>query len=314
MQTLVLQNYCSRDIATLAEFFTHYLKKYPDAKLSGPEFYTYHPALEDGENVFCVLNPKQQMVGFAPMFPVLTTTERPVTSPPDIWTIILARPDLGAASEVRELLFSKVVERAQRLKAVHTLSRVRLAADLMVSQRADLEFLRQKGFEPFERVYVMRCATAEIRPALSVPTEITFRSSKLASPSEQATYLDVFNTCFPENPKTIEAVQFFFQSPLWEQGQMIGAYTSSNELVGSSLVYWDAQRGCGVTDDVMVLPPWRGQNIAKRLIGEGIRYFAAHGIPEAQLEVRASNVAAVSAYRSMGYRVINQECLLGKLI
>jgi ribosomal protein S18 acetylase RimI-like enzyme len=248
------------------------------------------------------------------MFPALTLEETTVTRFPDIWTIIVAHPEVETVAEVRELLFSKVVERVQRLKAVHALARVRLAADLMVSQKADLEYLLQKGFEPFEQVYVMSRATAESIPTVSVPVEITFRPTKLAAPGEPAAYLDVFHTCFPETPKTIAEVQFFIQSPLWAEGQMIGAYAASNELVGSILVYWDAKRGCGVVDDVMVLPLWRGQNIARRLVGDGIRYFAARGIPKVQLEVSASNVAAVSVYRSMGYRVVNQESLLGKLV
>ena len=94
---------------------------------------------------------------------------------------------------------------------------------------------------------------------------------------------------------------------------MISAYSPSSELVGSILVYGDTEKGLGVTDDVMVLPRWRGQKIAKSLIGEGLRYFWAQGISEVQLEVRASNVAAVSVYTSMGFKVINRESLLSKL-
>jgi ribosomal protein S18 acetylase RimI-like enzyme len=77
-------------------------------------------------------------------------------------------------------------------------------------------------------------------------------------------------------------------------------------------VYWDGEKGYGVTDDVMVLSNWRGQNIARRLIAEGLGYFHSQGIEDARLEVKASNKPAVSAYTSMGYGVINQETLLGK--
>jgi ribosomal protein S18 acetylase RimI-like enzyme len=314
MQNLTLQNYRSRDLAKLAEFFKTYLKKYPDAKLSRPEFYTYHPALEEGENVFCVLDSGQQIIGFAPLFPVVTTDGNAVTGPHDIWTIILASPDLETAEEVRELLFHSVVERVNRLKAVYALSRVRLAADLMVSQKADIEYLLQKGFKPFEQVYVMSRDTCQTSPTISVPIEITFRQSNLVSEEEQTAYLEVFNACFPENPKTVDELQVLLHSPLWDKGRVITAYSSSNELVGSILVYWDEQKGYGVTDDVMVLPNWRGQNIAKNLIGEGLRYFRAQGIPEVWLEVKVSNVPAVSVYTSMGYSVINQESMLGKFI
>ena len=74
------------------------------------------------------------------------------------------------------------------------------------------------------------------------------------------------------------------------------------------------EKGYGVTDDVMVLPQWRGQNIAKSLIGEGLRYFQAKGISEVQLEVKDSNVPAVPVYGTMGYSIINQEVMLGSFV
>ena len=314
MQNLAFQNYNRRDLPKLVEFHKNYLKKYPDAKLNDPEFYTYHPAFEDGENLFCVLNSARQMVGFAPLFPVVTIDDNSVIGPHDIWTVILAKPDLETADDIRGLLLRGVIEKVKKLKAVYGLSKVRLAADMMVSQEADIEYLVLKGFKPFEQVYVMGRQTIQLIPVISVPMEITLRPLKIVSEEEQMTYREVFNTCFPENPKTEEALRFFLESPLWQTGAVIGAYSPSDELVGSILVYLDEQRGCGVTDDVMVLPDWRGKNIAKRLIGEGLRYFQAKGIYEVRLEVKASNVPAVSVYRSMGYRIINRESLLGKSV
>jgi ribosomal protein S18 acetylase RimI-like enzyme len=314
MQNLTLQNYSSGYIAQLGEFLKNYRNKYPDAKLNGPEFYTYHPALEAGENVFCVLDSAHEIVGFAPLFPRLTTDENAATGPHDIWTIILAAPDLETAAEVREMLFNAIVGRTRQLQAVYGLMRVRLAADMMVSQKADLEYLLQKGFEPFEHVYVMSRDTTQDVLTISVPIKITFQQSRLASEQEQTAYLKDFNTCFLENPKTLQELQFLLESPLWDNARVISAYSSSNERVGSILVYWDEQKGYGVTDDVMVLPGWRGRNIAKSLIAEGLRYFRTLGIPKARLEVKASNAPAVSVYASMGYNVINQESLLEKFI
>jgi len=311
---LTVQNYSRRDIAKLADFFKKYLKTYPDAKLNSPEFYTYHPALADSENVFCVLDPGQQMIGFAPLFPAVTTDDNGVTGPRDIWTIILASPELETAAEVRELLFNSVVRRANQLKAVYGFAQARLAADMMVSQKADIEYLLQKGFEPFEQIYVMGRNTTKTIPTISVRSEMIFQQSKLVSEEEQAAYLGLFNACFPETPKTVDELRFLLQSSLWEKGSAICAYSSANERVGSILVYWDEQKGYGVTDEVMVLPGWRGQNIAKKLIAEGLRYFKAQGIPEVRLEVKESNRPAVSVYCSMGYRVINQEMLIGKFI
>lgn len=314
MKTLTLQNYRTNDLAKLTAFLQHYCAKYPDAKLARPEFYTFHPALEAGENVFCVLDSAQQLVGFAPVFPGVMTDANSLNGPHDVWTIILALPDSETGEQVRELLFHRAVEKVQNMKAQNGLSQVRLAADMMVSQQDDMDYLLRQGFVPFEQVYVMARETAAPIPSVHVSMPLTLRQTNLSSQAEQAEYLQAHHVCFPENPKTSDDLRMLLQSPLWDKGRMIAAYSSSNELVGSLLVHWDEQKGYGVTDDVMVLPRWRGQNIAKHLIGEGTRYFQTQGIANACLEVKASNTPAVSAYTAMGYRVINRESLLGKLI
>jgi ribosomal protein S18 acetylase RimI-like enzyme len=80
------------------------------------------------------------------------------------------------------------------------------------------------------------------------------------------------------------------------------------------MVIWDQAAGHGVAEDVMVLPAWRGQNLAKGLIGRGLEYCRSQGIPLLRLEVKSSNRPALSAYSSMGFRFINQETLFGKSI
>ena len=314
MQNLIIQNYTSSDLAKLTRFSGKYLEKYPDAKLNDPEFYTYNPVLKDGENVYCVYNSDHHVVGFAPLFPVITTDENLVTGPHDIWTIILAHPDNDKAEDIRNLLLGAVINKVKKIKSIYGLSRIRLAADMMISQEVDIDYLQRKGFETVERIYVMSYEISQAIPTIAVPTEITFRQLKLESEAEQMAYLEVHNSCFPKNPKTIEALQFLLQSPLWETGTVIAAYSPLDKLIGSVLVYCDEQKGYGVTDDVMVVPDWRGQNIAKYLISEGLRYFQAKGIFEVRLEVLVNNLPAVSVYKAMGFGVINQEIILGKTV
>jgi ribosomal protein S18 acetylase RimI-like enzyme len=184
----------------------------------------------------------------------------------------------------------------------------------MVSQEADIEYLESKGFETFERLYVMARDTAQAIAPGSVPVGITLRPLALASETEQVAYLEVHNACFPENPKTVQELQFLLQSPHWETGTAIAAYSPPDDLEGGILVYRDEQTGYGVVDDVMVLPPWRGKGIAKSLVGEGLRYLRARGVSNVRLEVKANNAPAVAVYEVMGYSVVNQEILLGKFV
>lgn len=314
MQNFTIQHYRSQDIAQLADFFKHYLTAYPDAKVNHPEFYTYHPALQDGDNVFCVFDAAQCMVGFAPLLPVVTTDEHGVTGPHTMWTIMLVRPTVTAADTVRDLLLNGIVERANQLKLTAGLARTRLAVDLMISQKAELDYLRQKGFTPFEHLLVMQRDLAQAIPTVHASLTVTVRPSTLATAEEQLAYLQLFNTCFPENRKTLAELHFLLQSPLWQKGRAITAYSPTHEFIGSILVYWDEQQVYGITDDVMVLPPWRGQQIAKHLIREGLRYCQEQGLAEVRLEVKASNAPALAVYTSMGYHVLNEAWLFGQFI
>jgi ribosomal protein S18 acetylase RimI-like enzyme len=307
---LKIQQYTKDDLPKLVSFCKNYLETYPDAKLYAPEFYTYHPALQDSKNVLCVFDSAQRMVGFAPLSPVLADNE---DGPHDIWAVILAEPNLEISEIVREFLFTGVVERANELKASHSLPRIRLAADMMASQVADIDFLKLKGFEVFDRVVVMSRDTMAEIPPISVPDGVTFRQQKLASEEEQVAYLQVYNRCFPSSPKTLEGLRFLLESPIWEMGVAIAAYAPLNEYIGSILIYLD-EDGFGITDDVMVLPQWRGQNIAKGLIREGLNYFQGNGVSEVRLEVLVNNVPAVSVYESMGFCSVNEQVLLGKYV
>jgi GNAT superfamily N-acetyltransferase len=314
MKTLTLQPYNQKEINRLAAFCKTYLKKYPDAKLMTPEFYTYHPALKEEENVFCVFDEQQEMVGFAPLFPVMTTEESGITGPHEIGTVMLAIGEMETAVSIHELLFQAIVARVNSLKAEYGLSQAKLAADMMVSQKTDIDYLLQKGFTPFEQIIVMRCDTSQANPTITTPPGISFRQTKLATTDEQAAYLALYNICFPDSPKTREALLFLLQSSLWEKGCVIAAYSPAKELVGTVLQYWDTEASYAVTDDVMVLPEWRGQKSAHCLIRESLNYCRTQGMADVRLEVKATKAPAIAVYSAMGFGMINQELLLGMLI
>lgn len=309
---LNLQTYDATLFNQLSAFCQAYLEQYPDAKLMSPEFYTYHPALKDRELVFGVFSEQGEMVGFAPLFPVITTDANGVTGPHEIWTILLAKPGMAAAVAIHHLLFDRVIAQVNRLKAEYGLAQVKLAADMMVSQQVDIDFLQQNGFVPFEQINVMNRDTAQAVPAVTTPPGIQFQQTKMATEEEQAAYLALYNTCFPQSPKNKEELRFLLDSDAWAKGCAIMAYSPANELVGSVLHYGQVETA--VTDDVMVLPEWRGQKIAHGLIAQGLQFCRSQGIETVRLEVKATNAPAITVYTAMGYRQTNQETLLGILL
>jgi ribosomal protein S18 acetylase RimI-like enzyme len=61
----VIKNHTPEQIDALAAFIERYLKTYPDAKLLSAGLYTYHPAVDNGQNVFLAFDAGGQVRGFA---------------------------------------------------------------------------------------------------------------------------------------------------------------------------------------------------------------------------------------------------------
>jgi hypothetical protein len=112
-----LQNHNPGQLENLAAFIERYLKTFPDAKLLSAGFYTYHPAVENGMNVFLALDAEGQVRGFAPLFPAPVTQESGLEDPHHIWMILLADPEAGDGQRIRELLLERVIERASSIAA-----------------------------------------------------------------------------------------------------------------------------------------------------------------------------------------------------
>jgi GNAT superfamily N-acetyltransferase len=310
-----IQNHNPGLLEKLGVFIERYLKAYPDAKLLSAGFYTYHPGVENGLNVFLVLDAEGQVRGFAPLFPTPLTEESASGDPHHIWMILLADPEGGDGQVIRELLLEKIMERACSIAAgFPSFCRTRLASDIMASQRVDIAFLEQHGFEHYNGMYVMQRATGELVPEQPLPVQLTLRYWKLESEAEQQQYLRSFNKAFPENPKSLISLKFLLDSPMWQAGTAVAAFDFQDELVASILVYPDEGRSYGITDDVFVLSPWRGRGIAKALIAKGLEFLHDHGYAQVILEVKQHNLPAVSVYQAMGYKIINQEVFLGRYL
>lgn len=309
-----IQNNNPSQLDALGAFIERYLKACPDAKLFSAGFYTYHPVAENGQNVFLALDSEGQVRGFAPVFPAPVGEDSAPTDPHHIWTILLAEPESMDALSIHQLLLEHVLARANCLAAgFPSIRRTRLASDMMASQRDDIAFLEQNGFERYGGMYVMQRPPGKPIPDIPLPGSLVVRRWKLSSESEQEQHLIAYNQGFPDNPKTLATLRFLLDSPLWANGTAISVFTPSNDLIASILVY-PAEQGFGLTDDVFVLPAWRGRGIARFLIGEGLKYFQERGIPEWRLEVKQSNLPAVRVYTSMGYEVINEEVFVGRYL
>jgi ribosomal protein S18 acetylase RimI-like enzyme len=314
MNAIRVRNYDKEDMEQLAHFLGKYAGIYPDAKLFSAGFYTYHPALKDGNNSFCVQDQDRNLIGFAPLAPAPAHDDCPPDEPHHLWTVLLADPEMDDPHQIRELLFQQILKRVDSLKQTLTDRRVRLAAEYVIAQRPEIDHLLEKGFEHYESEYFMRRDLSEPLTDVPVPANVTITSWKMLSEEEQRQYLDAYHKCFPEILKTQEKLQFLLDSPSWESGKAITAFDQHHQIVASILAYRDEEQQCGVCDDVFVLPEWRRQGLAKALINEGLKYFQTCGIKDVRLEVKRSNFPAVSLYKSMSYTIANEQVLLGKYL
>jgi GNAT superfamily N-acetyltransferase len=310
-----IQNHAPDQLDNLAAFIERYLNAYPDAKLSPAGLYTFHPGVENGQNVFLALDMEGQVRGFAPLFPAPVGADSQPGDPHHIWTILLADPGCVGGLTMCELLLEKVMARASLIAASFPAFRpTRLASDLMASQQAEITFLERHGFTHYDGMYVMQRQTSDPAPDLPFPTELTMRLWKIETEAEQQKYLRAFNQAFPGNPKSLDSLKFLLDSPMWQSGTAVAAFDPQDELVASILVYPDESRSHGITDDVFVLPAWRGRGIAKALIARGLLYLREQKIAQVILEVMQRNQPAVSVYQTSGYRIVNQEVFLGRFL
>ena len=261
---------------------------------------------------------KAKSAAFAPLFPAPVGDDAAPSDPHHIWMILLADPTFDEVAQVRELLLGPVLERARVLAAHFPSNRpTRLASDMMISQQADIAFLEQHGFARYDSMYVMQRTASDPIAEILVPAELTLRNWKLSSELEQQQYLHAYNQGFPDNPKTLATLKFLLDSPMWRAdlptagGMALAAFDQNEELVASILVYPSEDGFYSITDDVFVLPAWRGRGITKALIAEGLRYAQAQSFAKIRLEVKQSNQPAIAVYRAMGYETINQEVFLG---
>lgn len=275
----------------------------------------HHPALKHGQNVLCVLNVEQQIVGLSPIFPAPIPEGRTSNEPHHIWMIMLVEPDFQEANAVRDLLWPQVLQRALAIKQTFSPGPVRLAADYMRTQHAEIAYLLRQGFEPYESLYVMQCNAAGPLAEYACPDGVTVCCRKMTIDAEQQAYLQAFNQSSPEHPKTLQKLRTLLHSTVWaKSGMAITAIDAQQQIAGSLLVYRPARRAYGKLEDVFVLPAWRRRGLARYLLQTGLTYAQTLGVQEVRLDVIRSNVSALALYQAMGYTVLTEEVLLGQII
>lgn len=123
-------------------------------------------------------------------------------------------------------------------------------------------------------------------------------------PAAQADVLAVFRierAVFPQ-PWPFSAIERCLDAPAFLVAERAG------EIVGYVIgdVTPNHGRDIGHVKDLAVAPDARRQGLGRALLARALSRFAAAGATIAKLEVRATNAAALSLYRDVGFEVLRR--------
>ncbi len=79
--------------------------------------------------------------------------------------------------------------------------------------------------------------------------------------------------------------------------------SGGNEVLGAYMVYWVVHGEAHILN-IAVNPKFRGKGIARKFLAEALEMMRYERVYEVFLEVRRSNSAARSLYRSFGFREV----------
>ena len=105
------------------------------------------------------------------------------------------------------------------------------------------------------------------------------------------------NVCFSV-PWSENAISDFIQNPLC----IMFCAKQDSKTAGYIGLYIIAE-DCDIAN-VAVLPQFRGRGIAKKLIEHAESHAKEKGVKKLMLEVRASNIPAISLYEKLGFSVV----------
>lgn len=308
MRNFTIKSLGSSHLAAISELQTAYSAVYPDAPIIPGEVYL-SPSFEDGRNVFCAIDESGQLLGYAPLYPVLMRDSSNL--PHTLWTEIKVHPKFDAPNEIKDCILEQILIRAREVTNEFPGHPIHLTFQYFPSETASVEYVLSKGCQHTESVFTMRRnLSCEIPDPASIEN-VVMRQWKMESEAEQQMYMQVRNQCFPEAPIALGEWQYFMLSPMWAVGTTFAAFQDA-QLVGNAAVFWNeaenAQSGrkVGYTEFIFVHPEWRGKNIARALITHGLKYLKKNGLNEAHLEVKAQNQNALRLYQGLGFEVIRE--------
>ena len=333
MSQVKIRNYNSQDIDKVIKLQEKYAAKNPVYIIRGEKVFNNHPSFENGKNIFCAFNNREQLLGFAAISPQPVSEDKDPDRSHKIWFDIIVDPGIDK-KEVKDLLLEKVKKRAQKIKtklsekdsnnpvAATSESSVKtfktevtnsrtteLSVCKFLQERDSISYWKEKEFALIEKTLIMLRSLSTPMPDILLPEisgsdQIKICRWDMKSKTEQLQYLKAKNKAYPESEMTLESLRWFL--PTLEDGTAVTAFDNNDKVIGSCIIY-EYGNNSGILEDVFVIPNWRKRGLGQYLVKEALVYAKENDIIEVELEVDKENKAAVKIYKKMGFDVIKEE-------
>ncbi len=305
---LDIRNYAPAFGEAIEALQRKYIAAHPKgARFVSRDFYWDHPALERGENVFCVFE-RDELTGYGVLIPSPAKIDSETDIPNKIWIYIRVDPESRDINEIQEILYQRILEKSLQYSQRWKGRRTRMAISYPETRQEEILFFRQKGLTYFDALLQMNRDLSVPLPRFVLPDGVVLRRWPMETRKEKQQYISAEAVVFPHSPRSVDEIEFYIGS--WAGGTPVTAFDREGGIVGSMMAYWYGVRN-GVTEDIFVMPGWRRRGIARCLLAEGINYLVENGVACAWLEVKESNTSAVRLYESLGYLVANRDEQLG---
>jgi ribosomal protein S18 acetylase RimI-like enzyme len=302
-----IQNFVPAHAPCMAEVQARCVAACPDTGQFPARFW-HGPGFEDGRNIYCAVDGGGELLGYAAVTPSYISRHLGARV---LWIDLRTDPARVDAEAIKDILFGKVYGRALQIARRQPEEKAALSATYFSEGEASIEYLRGKGFRPYQTCYAMRRDLSAPLPDLPVPSGVEVRPWRMETEQEQRAYLNAYDEAFGDEGKNLEELRHFMQSAQWSVGTTFTAF--AGERVVGSVAVWHPPRSrrAGKTEAVFVIPGWRRQGLARYLLREGMRYLGERGLACAELEMDSTNAPALALYESLGYRVFKEEVSLG---
>jgi ribosomal protein S18 acetylase RimI-like enzyme len=264
------------------------------------------PGYENGKNIFVAEDVNAKIVGYAATTSAYYSNKWAARI---FWLDLRTDPEIDKDFVIRDALLEKIIQRGNEIKQEEHRERAAVGATYFSQGQASIEYLKSRGFTHFESLLAMRRnLTNNTVAEFDLAAGVEVRSWKMESRKEKAAYLAARKAAFGYPLQTLEILEHFTHSELWQGGTTFTAF-SKGEVIASVMALSN-----GSLDYVFVVPNWHGKGIAKALVSKALKYIQERGHTQAWLEVYAHNEVAVTLYQSFGFETFEEEISLGYLL